>query len=142
MTVQMVCTTGQEAYGLIYPSCLRTLPHQEHEIMHRFMLNSPLVWIGRDGNEVLCFMGLIPPTLLSDRAYLWMRTTDASREHLFVLIRQSQRLITRMLQDFPLIVGHCEANNPKAIRWLRWLGAEFGFPEGRLIPFEIRAKHD
>lgn len=142
MTVEMISTTGQDAYGVVYPSCLRALSGHEHEIMHRFMLNSPQVWIGKDGDEVLCFMGLIPPTLLSDRAYLWMRTTDASREHVFVLVRQSQRLIARMLRDFPLIVGHCEVNNPKAVRWLRWLGATFGTPEGHLIPFEIRAKHD
>jgi hypothetical protein len=105
------------------------------------MRNSIWTWIGKDDDAVLCYMGLIPPTLLSDQAYLWLRTTEAMQEHVFVFVRYSQVVIAEMLTEFPAIIGHCEVSATKSIRWLRWLGAEFGAPEDRLVPFTIRANH-
>lgn len=141
MTAHLLRIPGGEAYDLIYASCLSMLPDSDREIMHRYMVNSSRVWIGLEDDEVLCFLGLIPPTLLSDRAYLWLQTTAAMREHVFLFVRYSQKVIVEMLQQFPLIVGHCELSATKSVRWLRWLGAEFGDPEGQAIPFSIRAKH-
>ena len=141
MTVHLLRVPGNEAYGLIYPSQLAMLSPVEQVTITNFMLQSIWTWIGKDDDEILCYMGLIPPTLLSDRAYLWLRTTEAMSEHVFVFVRYSQRVISEMLQDFPIIVGHCEVSAAKSIRWVQWLGAEFGAPEGRLVPFTIRAKH-
>jgi hypothetical protein len=118
------------------------LPKDEQTIIGSFMRQSVWAWIGKDDDEILCYMGLIPPTLLSDRAYLWLRTTEAMSEHIFVFVRYSQRVLAEMLQDFPAIGGHCEVSATKSIRWLKWLGANFGVPEGQLVPFTIRAKHD
>jgi hypothetical protein len=132
---------GHEAYRLICSSHLITLPIHERMIIGNFLYQSIWTWVGTDDDEVLCYMGLIPPTLLSDRAYLWLRITEAIPEHVFVFVRYSQRVIAEMLQDFPVIAGHCEASATKSIRWLKWLGADFGVPEGRLVPFTIRAKH-
>lgn len=141
MTAHLLRVPGDEAYSLIYAQHLAMLDENEQVILHRFMIDSLWVWIGKQDDEVLCFMGLIPPTLLSDRAYLWLKTTHAMQEHVFVFIRHSQRVVAEMLKEFPLIVGHCEVSATRSIRWLRWLGAEFGTPTGRAVPFEIRAKH-
>jgi hypothetical protein len=46
-----------------------------------------------------------------------------------------------MLQRYPTIVGNCIVGEYKSIRWLKWLGAKFGRPEGNKVPFVIRAKH-
>jgi len=107
--------------------------------MHRAMHNSSVVWVGWDDEEILCCYGLIPPTLLSDRAYLWLYTTEYLKEHLFILVRHSQRAIADALREYPLLVGHCRIGSSKSLRWLRWLGAEFGGAQGDLIPFEIKA---
>ena len=141
MTVHLLRLPGNEAYGLIYPTHLAIMPANERATIGHFMRNSIWTWIGKDDDEVLCYMGLIPPSLLSDQAYLWLRTTEAMQEHVFVFVRYSQRVISEMLQDFPLIVGHCEVSATKSIRWLKWLGANFGDSEGPLVPFTIRAKH-
>ena len=141
MTVRIQRLPGNEAYGLIYSQHLAMLPDNERVTLDRFIHDSIWTWIGKDDDEVLCYMGLIPPTLLSNQAYLWLRTTEAMQEHVFVFVRYSQRVISEMLQDFSLIVGHCEISATKSIRWLRWLGANFGDPEGLLVPFTIRAKH-
>jgi hypothetical protein len=141
MTARLLRVPGPEAYGLLYPSQLAMLPANERATIGHFMRNSIWTWIGKDDDAVLCYMGLIPPTLLSDQAYLWLRTTEAMQEHVFVFVRYSQVVIAEMLTEFPAIIGHCEVSATKSIRWLRWLGAEFGAPEDRLVPFTIRANH-
>jgi hypothetical protein len=97
-------------------------------------------WVGSLDGEVCCVWGLIPPTLLSDKAYLWLLVTDVVDRHRFVFIRQSQIFIQKALDIYPLIVGHVEVGNDKAVRWLKWLGATFGEPEAKRIPFQIRRK--
>ena len=141
MTAQLLRVSGDEAYSLVYAEHLAQLDAAEQMTLHLFMMNSLWVWIGWADDEVLCFMGLMPLTIFSDQAYLWLRTTPAMQEHVFTFIRHSQRLVAEMLQEFPLIIGHCEVSAARSIRWLRWLGAEFGAPEGQLVPFQIRAKH-
>lgn len=141
MTAAITRVTGAEAYDLIYPEHLSMLSEINQETMRRHMHNSARVWVGYEDDKVLCFLGLIAPSLLSDRAYLWLYTTEHLHSHIFVFIRYSQRLVAEMLEHYPVIVGHTEVSNIKAIRWLRWLGATFGEPQAEgVYPFEIKAK--
>lgn len=132
--------TGDEAYDLIYQEHLSMLPENEQEAMQRHMRNSSRVWVSLAGDLISGCCGIIPPTLLSDRAYLWLYTTEHLAEHPFVFIRYSQRVVEEALREFPLIVGHTKIGATKSIRWLRWLGAVYGEPQGPMLPFEIRAK--
>lgn len=133
--------TGSEAYDLIYEEHLATLSVINQETMQRAMANSSRVWLGEDEGRVIAVWGLIPPTLMSDIAYLWLFTTKNLTRHTFIFIRHSQRAVQEMLEDFPVIVGHAELTNRKSIQWLKWLGAEFGDPvSDRAIPFTITAK--
>lgn len=108
--------------------------------LQRFLQLSSYAWEGRVDGKRACLWGLITPTLLSDQAYLWLDTEEIAEQHQFLLVRYSARMIERMLQDFCVLQGHCLANNLRAQRWLKWLGAEFEFPNGELIPFTIRRK--
>ncbi len=132
--------TNAEAYDLIFWDHLSMLSPMDQETMHRSIMNSSRVWIGYEGDKILCTWGLIAPTILSDRAYLWLWTTEHMHEHVFIFVRYSQLAVREMLNHYPVIVGHAQAGKDKSIRWLRWLGAVFGEPQGQLIPFEIRAK--
>jgi len=98
-------------------------------------------WIGMADDAIACTWGLIPPTLLSDQAYLWMVVTSLVREHPFIFVRHSQREVEKMLKHYSTIVGHCECHNEEARRWVKWLGAKFGEPQGTRVPFVIRRKH-
>jgi hypothetical protein len=140
MTASIVRLSGADAYDLIYPSHLAKLSELNQETMHRAMMNSSRVWIGYIDDIAVATWGLIPPSFLSDTAYLWLYTDENIQPHQFVFIRNSQRAVAEMLSEFPTIVGHAEACASKSRRWLRWLGAEFGDPQGPLIPFTIRAK--
>ncbi len=141
MKAEIIRLDGESAWELIYADHLSSRSVIEQEAMKRAMTNSSRLWLGLIDNEVVALWGLIPPTFLSDKAYLWLFTTKHFTEHTFVFIRHSQRVVQEMLREFPIIVGHGQIDAYRSLRWLRWLGAEFGEPEGtNLIRFEIKAK--
>lgn len=110
-------------------------------VLQRWLARSEHVWVGENDGELVCTWGLVPPTLLSDYAYLWMISFPGAEEHQFVLVRHSQLQIQEMLKRHPYIIGHCEAKAERSIRWLRWLGAEFkATPKNGLVEFRIRRK--
>lgn len=98
------------------------------------------LWAGSVDDQIACIWGLIPPTLMSSQAYLWLYTTELVNDHIFVFVRYSQRAIEEMLKEYPTIVGHCEIDNARAIRWVKWLGGTFNEPVGRGLPFMILRK--
>jgi hypothetical protein len=75
------------------------------------------------GEETLVYIGLIPPTLLSDEAYIWMLTTEAGHRHPILLARYARGFIDTALTKYRALYGHCF--EPKSAHWLRYLGAEF-----------------
>lgn len=139
MTTYIQRVTGPELYSLISVEVLDTLSEAGQEIMNRSLQNSSVVWVWTDDETIHGFWGLIPPTLLSDRAYIWLYTLPSLAEHQFTFVRHSQLMVKELLNQYPMIVGHCAASADKSIRWLKWLGATFGQPDGKLIPFEIKA---
>lgn len=106
-------------------------------IMHTCLRTSTTVYVGKVDNKVICSWGLVPPTVMSDQAYLWLYTTEALEEHKFLFVRHSQRVIERILEEYSTIVGHVVMGNDLAFRWLKWLGATFGEPRGKMVPFRI-----
>lgn len=124
-----------ELISALFPS---KITQEEEATFHRFIERSSCLRVAILDGELLCLWGLIIPTFLSQEAYLWLHVTEAAREHQFVLVRQSQMEVARLLKDYPTMIGHCEIGEALSIRWLKWLGAIFGEPEGKLIPFTIR----
>lgn len=134
MTVQIQSIS----YRDLPESVTRAEFYEEH--LENYILRSAFCWLGLIDGDVACLVGLIAPTILSNQAYLWMKTTDIVEANQFIFVRHTQRALEDLLKLYPIIVGHCVVDSPRSIRWLKWLGAEFGLPEGRAIPFQIRAK--
>jgi hypothetical protein len=101
------------------------------------LLMSTVIWAGFIRGELACIWGVIPPTLMSNQAYLWLNTTDVLKGHEFIFVRHSQRVFEELLKEYPSIVGHVLIGADKTFRWLRWLGAEFGYPQGVVVPYRI-----
>lgn len=139
MTVFIAKASGAALSRLISPEVVGTVGDRDREALSSYLNHSSMVWVGMEDETICCFWGIVLPTLISDRAYLWLHTTPAMGEHKFVFIRHSQLAVREILAEYPLIVGHCVAGEAKSIRWLKWLGAKFLHPEGKLVPFEIRA---
>lgn len=117
------------------------MPPEDIETFFKCFAATSQYLIGFADGEIVCIWGLAPPTLCSDSAYLWLYTTAALKGHEFLFVRHSQRAIEEMLNTYSAIVGHTAEGAERTHRWLKWLGAEFGYPEKGLIPFTIRKKH-
>lgn len=113
------------------------LDEVEQKSMDFALLMSTIIWAMFFNNRLACLWGVIPPTLMSEQAYLWFYTTDALEGHEFGLVRHSQIAIEEILEEYPSIVGHSAIGADKSIRWLKWLGAKFGQPQGTGVPFRI-----
>ncbi len=116
-----------------------TYPNGE-ELLQKCLQRSVDVRYGYVDGQCACVWGLIPPTLLSDAAYLWLLTTDIVEQHKFLFVRHSQRWMEQALCTYPIIIGDWVPGDPRAKRWLEWLGAQFGDLQGGKVPFMIRKK--
>ncbi len=100
------------------------------------------LWVGTIDGKVVCLLGLVPPTLIADYAYLWMHVTDDLKGNEFIFVRHSQMAIQKALEHFTRVIGHCEVSNRKARKWIEWMGGAFGKAHGKLIPFTFERKDD
>jgi hypothetical protein len=138
MTVEVIKVTAVELTDLISRDRALMLADEDRQIMNRAVANSSVLWIGVINDCIVAYWGLIAPSLLSERAYLWLKTTSNLHDNVFLFIRHSQRVISEALDHYPLIVGHCLTTNRRARRWLEWLGAKFDSPDGPAVTFTIR----
>ena len=115
-----------------------SLSDQDKKTFRQCLIQTTTVWTGLANGKLVCIWGLIPPTLLSDTAYLWLYTTEAIRGHEFLFVRHSQIAVKGMLELYPIITGITKVGNDQTIRWLRWLGAKFLAPVNGILPFTIR----
>lgn len=96
-------------------------------------------WVCTVDDHPVAAWGLVPPTFMSDRAYLWLYSTPAVDHYKFAFVRRSQIVMAEMRKLYPHIYGVCKIGDDRAHRWLRWLGAKFGQPNSMpgFIPFSI-----
>ena len=118
----------EEVRDLIFSNATASFDDVQKMVIGNCIQRSAPLWAGFVDGEFVCTWGLIPPTLMSDRAYLWLHVTPALEGNEFAFVRHSQVVIEEMLKDYPIIWGETLAENTRAIRWLRWLGAKFGEP--------------
>lgn len=116
------------------------LAPNEQKTMDQCARLSSHMWEGRIDGKIACIWGLVPPSLMSTRAYIWLYTNDTVEDHQFVFVRYSQLMIEEMLKEYEVIEGHCHADAKRSIRWLKWLGAEFQPLGNKRVAFTIRKK--
>lgn len=140
MTVNIELLIGPSISQLISSARGSNLEPNEAGVLEFCQSLSAEVWTGYVDGKLICCWGLIPPTLLSNQAYLWMHSTPAVRDHSFILVRHSQRIIEKMLLRYERIIGDCRIGADDSIRWLKWLGAEFTDSDGPYRSFVIERK--
>lgn len=118
------------------------LPTDESSIMRRWMLTSAEVWVGMIHRQFACCWGVVPPTLLSDEAYLWMYHTPKIERFKFLFVRNSQLAVEDMLTQYNRLYGHVKADASDSKRWLGWLGARLLDEVNGFKRFEIRKRLD
>lgn len=138
MKAKIIPTTKAQMYDLLAVVGEDRFSVDQLMFFKKCIRSASNVWTGFIDGELVCMWGLIPTSLLSDWAYLWLYTMETLQGNEFLFVRRSQLAVQEMLKEYPVIVGHAVIGNDRGIRWLRWLGAIFGEPQGQLIPFSIR----
>lgn len=95
MTTEVKHVNAVEAKGYITHLALT---NDEAYAMEYCFDMSTSIWIGLIDDHLACIWGLIPPTLMSNQAYLWLYTTDVIKEHQFILVRHSQLVMEEILK--------------------------------------------
>lgn len=126
-----------EIKTILDDSTVAGLPDAEGKLATYFA-GSNLVWVGKINDKIVCVYGLMGQCLLQQSAYMWMLHTKALEANKFIFIRHSQCVIEESLKLYDEIHGHVVASNESGKRWLKWLGAEFGYEGDAVIPFVIR----
>mgnify|MGYP001574535181 CR=1 FL=1 len=110
--------------------------------MRTCLAMSEQVFKGTINGEVACIWGMIPSSFLSGRAYIWLYVKEIVDQHQFIFVRHSQRILEVLLQEYPIILGHCHTQDERAIRWIKWLGGVFKEPDGLKVVFQIMRKNN
>lgn len=141
MKVDILPAEAVAVAQLICESPYVTMNDRDRDVMRYCSAMSQHVWIGLIDEKPICCWGLVPPSMMSDSAFLWLYCTPLQAEKQFVFVRQSQRMIKKMLEIYSHIYGTVKVDSESSIRWLRWLGASFSRPEPNgMMPFTIRRK--
>lgn len=71
----------------------------------------------------ICYLGVVPPTILSDSAYIWMISTAYGDAHPYIFGRYGSKIMETILCKYRVVFGDCFS--PKSARWLKHIGAVF-----------------
>lgn len=106
---------------------------------------SPFAFVGLNAGVPLCVFGLLPDSVLSPRARVWMLGTPNINYTKKSFVKHCRIILEGLLDIYPVLYNAVDANYPQAIRLLQFLGATFGktviSPTGApFLLFEIRRK--
>jgi hypothetical protein len=138
MTVQVLSATEDDLAAVIKRSVYAG-KKDEIKMVQLYFRRSIFVWAGFSDGVPVCIWGLIAPTILNDRAYLWLLVNDLVDKHQFTFVRHSQMEVKKMLKIYPRIVGHVVEREERSKRWLKWLGVRLGARHDGFIDFELRS---
>jgi hypothetical protein len=99
-------------------------------------------------NSVLCFtievnetpiamFGLVPHAALSRVAIIWLLASPELEKVQRAFLRQSRYFIELLLDHYPLLFNYVDIHNAVSIKWLKWLGADFG----PTIPYGVEQQY-
>jgi hypothetical protein len=138
MSAKIHVATQQQMRSIVVAAADESWTPEQLKLFCRYVDSSPHLWLLSVNNEIIYIWGVIPTSFVSGTGYLWSYAVGDVAGNEFVFVRQSQIAIRDMLETYSILSGHTDADNEKGKRWLKWLGAEFGPPNGRLVPFTIR----
>lgn len=111
------------------------------EALRRSAAAAEQALVGRgDDGDLMCIWGVRRRGPLSWRGHPWMICTDAVERRPREFLRGTRFWVGRVQQHFDELTNVVHDENVDTIRWLRWLGFQFGDPVelrggARALPF-------
>lgn len=97
--------------------------------------SSSAAWTVLVGGEVLCLCG-VAPSRTPGRGIAWMLSSEQILRHRRPFIRVSRRVVSMMLELYPVLVNAVDARYWLSIRWLQWMG----FTVDKTTTIEVRGQ--
>lgn len=86
-------------------------------------------WTIRDAEgRIICMAGVSPYSLIGNTGVPWLLGTELVDRHKRAFMVETRRVVTRWLTMFDVLRNVVDARYVAALRWLDWLGFEFGPP--------------
>jgi hypothetical protein len=96
----------------------------ESELAESFARSRQRYTIERRGVPLAMF-GILPETVLGDRAVVWLLGTDDLAQIKKTFVRGTGIFLRRFLEEYPVLYNAVPASYTQAIRWLTAFGARF-----------------
>ncbi len=94
----------------------------EEALRLSFEMSALCLTVDIKGMPVAMF-GIVPQTLLSDRANVWLLATDGILKVRKSFLKHCKEFIDVMLKEYSVLENYVDARNALSIRWLKWCGA-------------------
>lgn len=85
-----------------------------------------------DGVPAVIF-GVRRASICTNNAVVWMLATDRIKEVPYQFVRESRRILNRLLQSYNMVYNYVWEENVVSIQWLKWLGFEIHDP----VPYGV-----
>ncbi len=76
-----------------------------------------------DNEGIICMFGVVPE---GDAGRVWLLGTDRVLSNPIAFCRLSKKWLLRLRPRYRMLFNVADARNDLTIRWLQWLGFEFG----------------
>lgn len=97
------------------------------QAMERGLRASPAMSFVVEADGVpLCMFGATAHNALAGVGVPWLVGTNALLRHRREFVRVAPQVVAWLQQAYPVLVNAVNCRNAVAVRWLRWLGFEFG----------------
>jgi hypothetical protein len=100
----------------------------EDELAQSFAQSRQRYTIERGGVPLAMF-GILPETILGDRAVVWLLGTDDLAKIKKTFVRGTGLFLRKFLEEYPILFNFVPADYTQTIRWLEAFGARFDAPE-------------
>lgn len=91
-------------------------------------------WLLTFDDEPATVLGVVPETLLSDKAYVWSYSWPIVRQYRKTFLKVSKEFVAMLLGKYPFLYGISKHDTV----WLEHLGATFGADWRGFATFVIR----
>jgi len=81
-------------------------------------------WAFKDNKGLLAINGMHPLSPLSDRAIVWLLTTERAKQYPKQLVKQTRKFLRNWSKEYPVLFNFVDAEYEASIRWCKVVGFE------------------
>jgi len=79
--------------------------------------------------KIVGMFGIRPKSLISDRAIVWLLTSDEASNMKLSFMKYSKKVIGMFLNLYPILENYVDSRYVDSVKWLKWCGFEIGEAE-------------